>query len=157
MQPSIPNAFAPQHLDVIGGRNDGSVAATLERLSRSLPDISFHYHPEVTPQRASELLQQSSFGWLDYFGKGKMWPGMVLKSGVFAAFCAHGVVPVLFHCEDPISLQGDQIPGPFCISSEATKFPDPEKLRETQRAIYAWYHAHAAARQAARVYAEALI
>lgn len=156
MQPLIPDAFAPEHLDVIGGRNDASIAAMLERLSRSQPGVSFHYQPEVTSQLASELLRQSSFGWLDYFGAGKSWPGMVLKSGVFAALCAHGVVPILSHCEEPISIQGDALPGPYCMTSGATNFPGQEKLRETQQAIYAWYHAHADSRQTGRVYAEAL-
>jgi hypothetical protein len=156
IQPSIPEAFTPQHLDVIGGRNDSSIATSLERLGRSRLGVSYHYHPEVTPQLASELLRQSSFSWLDYFGAGRMWPGMVLKSGVFAALCAHGVVPILSHCEEPISLNGDPLPGVYCMTSGATNFPEPEKLRETQRAIYAWYHAHADSRQAGRVYAEAL-
>lgn len=156
IQPLIPAAFTPQHLDVIGGRNDPSIATSLERLGRSRPGVSYHYHPEVTSQLASELLQQSSFGWLDYFGAGRTWPGMVLKSGVFAALCAHGVVPILSHCEEPISLNGEPLPGLYCMTSGATNFPDPEKLRTTQRAIYAWYHAHADSRQAGRVYAEAL-
>ena len=156
MQPLIPDAFTPQHLDVIGGRNEASIAASLDRLGRSRPGVSYHYHPEVTSQLASELLRQSSFGWLDYFGTGRMWPGMVLKSGVFAALCAHGVVPILSHCEEPISLKGDPLAGPYYVTPGATNFPELEKLRETQRAIYAWYHAHAHSRQAGRVYAEAL-
>jgi hypothetical protein len=156
MQPLIPEAFAPQYLDVIGGRNDDAIAASLERLARARPGVTYRYHPEVTSQRASELLRQSSFGWLDYFGAGRVWPGMVLKSGVFAALCAHGVVPLVSHCEEPISLKGDSLPGPYYMTPGAANFPEPEKLREMQQAIFAWYQAHANSRQAARVYAEAL-
>jgi hypothetical protein len=156
MQPLIPEAFAPEHLDVIGGRNDSAIAARLQRLTRDRPGVTYRYHPEVTSQRASELLRQSSFGWLDYFGAGRVWPGMVLKSGVFAALCAHGAVPLLSHGEEPISLKGDSLPGPYYMTSGVANFPEPEKLREMQQAIYAWYHVHADSRQAARVYSEAL-
>jgi hypothetical protein len=156
LHPLIPEAFAPEHLDVVGGRKEISIQGILDRLSRSCPGLSCHYHPEVSAERASEILRHSSFGWIDYFGAGKMWPGMVLKSTAFAAFCAHGILPVLSHREAPIAINGDALPGPFYITSEAINFPPPEQLRETQQKVYAWYHAHADSHQLARVYAEAL-
>jgi hypothetical protein len=152
----IPEPFAAEHLDVVGGREEISIKSTLDRLSRSRPGLSCHYHPEVSAEFASEILRQSSFGWIDYFGAGKMWPGMVLKSTAFAAFCAHGVVPVLSHREEPMAINGDALPGPYYITPEAINFPSPEQLREIQHNIYAWYHAHAHSRELARVYAEAL-
>jgi hypothetical protein len=152
----IPEPFAAEHLDVVGGREEISIKSTLDRLSRSRPGLSCHYHPEVSAEFASEILRQSSFGWIDYFGAGKMWPGMVLKSTAFAAFCAHGVVPVLSHREEPMAINGDALPGPNYITPEAINFPSPEQLREIQHNIYAWYHAHAHSRELARVYAEAL-
>lgn len=156
LHPLIPEAFAPEHLDVVGGREEISINTTLDRLSRSRPGLSCHYHPEVSAEFASEILRQSSFGWIDYFGAGKVWPGMVLKSTAFAALCAHGVVPVLSHREGPIAINSDVLPGPHYITSGAINFPSPEQLRETQQKVYTWYRAHADARQLARIYAEAL-
>jgi hypothetical protein len=156
LHPLIPDAFAPRSLDIVGGREEISIRKTLDRLSRSRPGLSCHYHPEVSAEMASEILRHSSFGWIDYFGAGKVWPGMVLKSTAFAAFCAHGIVPVLSHREEPIAINGDDLPGPYYITPEAINFPPPEQLREMQQKVYAWYHAHADARQLARVYAEAL-
>jgi hypothetical protein len=152
----IPEPFAPEHLDVIGGQAESSTRTILDRLSRSRPGLSCHYHPEVSAELASEMLRRASFGWVDYFGAGRMWPGMLLKSGAFAAFCAHGIVPVLSHREKPIAIDGDALPGPYYITPETINFPAPEHLRETQQRIYAWYHAHADSHQLARVYAEAL-
>lgn len=152
----IPEAFTPEHLDIVGGREEISIRTALDRLSRSRPGLSCHYYPEVSAERASEILRLSSFGWIDYFGAGKMWPGMVLKSGVFAAFCAHGIVPVLSHREGPIAVNSDALPGPYFITPEAINFPAPAPLREMQQEIYNWYHAHADSRQLARIYAEAL-
>lgn len=152
----IPDAFAPEHLDVVGGHEEVSIRHTLDRLSRSRPGLSCHYYPELSAEAASELLRKSSFGWIDYFGAGKMWPGMVLKSTAFAAFCAHGIVPILSHREDPIAIDGDALPGPYYITPTAVHFPAPERSREIQHAIYTWYHAHADSHRLARLYAEAL-
>jgi hypothetical protein len=154
--PLIPDAFAPEHLDVVGGHDEIAVNAIFDRLRRTRPGLSCHYYPEVTRDLASEVLRRSSFGWLDYFGGGKVWPGMILKSGAFAALCAHGIVPVLSHREAAISLNGDSFPGPYYLTPEAQNLPAPDELRDCRQKICAWYHAHSAARQLARVYAEAL-
>ena len=156
LHPLIPEVFAPEHLDVVGGHEELSIRSALDRLSRSRPRLSCHYHPEVSAEDASEVLRKSSFGWIDYFGAGKMWPGMVLKSTAFAAFCAHGIVPILSHREEPIAHKGDALPGPYYITPGAIHFPVPEQLPETRQKVYSWYHEHADSQQLARVYAEAL-
>jgi hypothetical protein len=153
LRPLIPPMFAPDHLDIVGGREDASIAVIVDRLKR---DLSVHHNPEVGVELASETLRQATFGWLDYFGSGKVWPGMVLKSTAFAALCAHGVIPILSHREDSIAIDGDALPGPFYLSSGAAHFPQPDELPALRRRYYDWYRAHANSQQAARVYAEAL-
>jgi hypothetical protein len=154
--PQIPEPFAPQHLDVVGGREEASIIALLDRLKRSHPDLSVHHYAEVGIDLASEVLRQSSFGFIDYFGTGKVWRGMLLKSTAFAALCAHGVIPVLSHQEEPIAVGGHPLPGPYSLTPSAANFPRLAQVPEMRRQFYDWYHAHAASRQAARVYAEAL-
>ena len=151
--PLIPSPFAPDHLDVVGGRPDSLVVAAIDRLKRG---FSVHHYPEVSVDLASEVLRQSAFGWLDYFGEGKVWPGMVLKSGAFAALCAHGVIPIVSHREDRIAIDGDPLPGPFCLTPRALHFPKPDELPAVRRSCYDWYQAHASSRETARVYAEEL-
>jgi hypothetical protein len=152
----IPEAFAPEHIDVVGGRADVSITAVIDGLKRSRPGLSVHHYSEVTVDLASEVLRQSSFGFFDYFGAGKMWPGMLLKSTAFAALCAHGVIPVLSHREAPIAVNGHALPGPYYITPGAINFPPPGQVHEIRRRFYDWYHAHGDSRQAARIYAEAL-
>jgi hypothetical protein len=41
--------------------------------------------PHLSRQEASDLLTRSRFGYLDYY------PGYLAKSGILAAFCAHGL------------------------------------------------------------------
>ena len=153
LRPLIPPAFAPEHLDVVGGREDASIAAVIDRLKR---ELSVHYNPEVNVDLASETLRQAAFGWLDYFGDGKVWPSMVLKSTAFAALCAHGVIPILSHSEESIAVNGDPLPGPFYILPGAAHFPGAAEVPALRRRCYDWYRAHASSRQVARVYAEAL-
>src|SRR2546430_5537683 len=152
----IPEELAPRHLDVVGGREDVSIVAVLDRLKRNRPDLPVHHYPEVGIDLASEVLRQSSFGFIDYFGAGTVWPGMLLKSTAFAALCAHGVIPVLSHREEPIAVGGDALPGAYYLTPGAANVPQLADVPEIRRQVYDWYHAHAASRQAARVYAEAL-
>jgi hypothetical protein len=156
MQHLIPESFAPENLDIVGGHEEISVRSSLERLSSRCPGLSCRYYPEVAPQIASGILRQSCFALLDYFGAGKVWPGMLLKSSVFGGLCAHGIVPILSHREDAISISGDAMPGPYYLTPEATNFPTLEDLGEVRQEIYRWYHAHGDARRVAEVYAEAL-
>ncbi len=154
--PLIPGDFSPEHVDVVGGHEDSVIAGALVRLKRSHPHLTVHHYPEVGVELASEVLRQSSFGWINYFGAGKVWPGMLLKSTAFAALCAHGVVPIFSHREGPIAIGGDILPGPFYLIPGATNFPPAGQVHEMRRQFYDWYHAHAASRKVARVYAEAL-
>lgn len=149
----IPLAFAPEHLDVIGGRSDVSIMSALDRLKMQM---RVHHYPEVGVHLATELLREAAFGFIDYFGSGQMWPGMVLKSGVFAACCAHGIVPVLSHREEPIAIDGDALPGPYFLKEDAVALPAPGELPDVRRRYYEWYQAHAHSSKAAQVYAKAL-
>ena len=156
MRQAIPSAFAPAQLHVIGGRDEAATRVLIDDLATGSSGLSCSYHPEVSAERASELLRQCSFAWLDYFGHGRMWPGMILKSSAFAACCAHGLVPVLSHREDVFAIEGDPFPSPFFMTPGLVHFPPPDGLRAMREKVYSWYHAHAASQRLARIYAEAL-
>src|SRR5207249_4253272 len=47
-------------------------------------------HHSLSHQAASAILSASRIGVLDYFD------GYLGKSGIFAAYCSHGVMPLLF-------------------------------------------------------------
>ena len=153
LRPMIPPQFAPEHLDVVGGRAQSSISGVVDRLKH---EFSVHQYCEVTVDLASEVLREAAFGWLDYFGAGKVWPNMVLKSTAFAALCAHGVVPILSHRETPITIDDDALPGPFYVTPSGVQFPQPRELPGICRRHAEWYRAHASSRRAAQVYAEAL-
>ncbi|MDQ2825222.1 MAG: hypothetical protein M3R29_07225 [Verrucomicrobiota bacterium] len=154
-QRTILKMYRPEQLDIVGGRDDRVVRDALRDLNP--PDLSCQYYPEVTAERASEILRDCSFAWIDYFGKGKAWPGMIFKSGSFAACCAHGVIPVFSHSETALAVKADPLPGPYFITPSAVNFPELERVAATQQEIYTWYHRHASSRQTARAYAEVLV
>lgn len=157
MQKRIPQIYFPERLEVIGGWRDEMISDFLGQIEKATPGLSCRYNPETTEARASEILQECSFGWLDYFGGQRMWPGMIFKSGSFAAFCAHGIIPILAHEESTPSVDGETFPGLFSITSRANHFPAPERISDLRHEIYCWYHHHASAQRVASDYAQALV
>jgi hypothetical protein len=155
-QQMIPKVYFPERLEIIGGRQDSAIRDLIQALSRVRPGISCRHYPEVTVERASEILSDCSFAWIDYFGKGKAWPGMIFKSGSFAACCAHGVVPVLSHEETGLAVDGDAFPAEYFVSRRAAQFAKQEQISDTRTKIYTWYHRHASAERTAQAYAEVL-
>ena len=156
IQHLIPAPFFPNHLAVIGGRDTKSTREIVERLAREVPGLTCHYHPEVSAEEASHLLTHASFSWLDYFGKSEMCPGMVLKSSVFAACNSHGVVTIFSHREEVLALGRERFPGPWFLTPQGARFPDPAGLSEVREKIYSWYWTHAASPRLAQLYADAL-
>lgn len=156
VQRLIPEKYFPEQLEVIGGCECAEIRDELATLARNWRGLSCRYHPEVDAASASELLSNCSFAWLDYFGKGKVWPGMIFKSSSFAACCAHGIVPILSHGEGPPAFDREPFPAWYFISHSAANFPEPEHLSARREQIYGWYHRHASARRTALAYAEAL-
>jgi hypothetical protein len=152
----IPREFYPATIDVVGGGATPSVRHQLRVTKGIMLDTSIQHHPEISSGNASQILAACSFGWLDYFGPGKAWPGMIFKSGSFAALYAHGIIPVLAHKEPPLSLGSDPLPGPFFCMPKAVKFPERERLGETRDALHAWYNRNASSVHAAAIFAEAL-
>lgn len=147
----IPEWCAPRIIDAIGGRSDAAIQDAIWQWESMNPAVAVQHHPGVSANDASAILQRAAFGWLDYFGSGKIWPGMILKSGSFAALCAHGVIPVCRHREEAIVVNGDRLPI-FGLD----QLPNREAAGETAMRIHEWYSRNASSRHTAQVYAEAL-
>jgi hypothetical protein len=152
----IPETYFPERLAVIGGHPNKEIHDLLKRIRGSMSGMAVDYHPEIAAEHASAILDRCSFGWIDYFGDQKPWPGMILKSGSFAAFCAHGVIPVSAYEETAPSVSGDKFPGLYFVTPQEACFPEVKQMAVIQRRIYDWYHKHASATHAAAAYAEAL-
>jgi hypothetical protein len=96
----------------------------------------------VLPQRAvSELLQQARFGFLAY-------PlDFIGKSGVFAAYAAHGVVPIVFS-DKQSSFDGLQPSRHFLDGLRFGTRVGAEDLASIQGKLFTWYTSHSVKVQA---------
>jgi len=149
---SIPDAFAPRELCVIGGEDNDAVRRDLGQLR----NIESQYHPALKAESASELLLSCSFGWLDYFRQRHVPTDTILKSASFASYCAHGVIPVFPHDGSAIALRGDRLPGPYFVSPGRSNLPPTEERAEVAARIYDWYRRHASVKHLAGAIAEFL-
>jgi hypothetical protein len=136
----LPPELFPAHLDLIGGNENPEIRALM---SKTLP-FTIDYYPEVTHEFASSLLTKASFSFIDYFNDKtqRFYPGLVFKSGTFAANSAHGVVTIFNHAEPASSLADTRFPDFFTMSEERLHLPDPCHLHALRAKIYEWYQHH---------------
>jgi hypothetical protein len=77
---------------------------------------------------------QTAFGYLAYP------PNCLAKSGVFAAYAAHGVIPVIAqHFREEFDGLRD---GVHLLSPQTVLATDPDGLEECSRAAWRWYAGH---------------
>lgn len=135
----IPEQFAPRELFVVGGSDNSGVRQTLNGEKK----IRTHYCPQVEAKIASGILAGCAFGWMDYFHHPAVPMPVILKSTAFAAYCAHGVIPVLPHSGSVIDLGGDALPGPFFVAPSGQNLPLESERATTARLIQSWYERNA--------------
>lgn len=148
----IPAPFFPRELFVLGGYDNPATRSLLV----DLPGVRSEYYPQIGVAEASPILSSCSFAWLDYFHRTDVPTNAVLKSGAFAAACAHGVIPILPSRGSAISLEGDRLPGPFFVDSGSCELPAVEDRATVAAAYYNWYQRHASSDQLARGISRAL-
>jgi hypothetical protein len=146
----IPESAQPRELFLLGGEENRSVRSLLNAAKA----FTINYRPEISIADASEILSTCSFGWIDYFEQPGPPTVVVLKSGSFAALCAHGVIPVFPYPGSAIYISDDYLPGPFFVNHDRHDLP--RDRAETARAIYDWYHRRVAWEHLARGVSDAL-
>jgi hypothetical protein len=90
-------------------------------------------HGHLPPSEVSALLRSARFGVLDY-GRSTLD-----KSGVFAAYCAHGVVPIVFRHSTPHSSAVRE--GRHFLIPSSPELTRADPLRLSQDA-HRWYSDH---------------
>jgi len=149
---SVSEPFAPRELFVVGGADRSAICKTLTDNS----DIAAHYLPNVDVAIASGILMSCAFGWIDYFERADVPTAAILKSTTFAAYCAHGVIPI-FPCEGSrIALHGDALPGPFFVTEADHYLPKDVERPAIAVRTYEWYRRNASSEQLAGGVASAL-
>jgi hypothetical protein len=150
--PLITTAYAPRELFLVGGPDRVDIRTRLARLQ----NIRTHYHPNVDHKLAAEILSSCAFAWIDYFHQPDVPMATILKSTVFAAFCAHGVIPVFPRAGSPIQLSNDLLPGPFFVTASRQNLPSEPERAEVAQSLHDWYHRNASSKQLAATVAAAI-
>lgn len=145
-----PDIF-PRELLIVGGSENPQIRALLN----DLPAIRSEYYPRVSVSEASPLLASCSFAWIDYFHRANVPTDTILKSGAFAAACAHGLIPIFPHGGSSISLEDDRLPGPFFID-RSFNLPPADGRARIAASFYDWYQRNASSDHLVRGIAGAL-
>jgi glycosyltransferase involved in cell wall biosynthesis len=107
----------------------------------AVPVVEMGYQ---SPESVSELLQQAIAGWTLYDAN------LLSKSGIFAAYCAHGLIPIVTSPQAPRPIANEE-PPPYLFIKTAQqvdgRLSDPALQLLADRANY-WYHDHTLDRQA---------
>jgi hypothetical protein len=147
----IPEPYKPKELLVVGGTDDPEVRVLLE----ALPGVRTTYHPQVETARAAELISTCSFAWIDYFHRPEVAMATILKSTIFAAFCAHGVIPVFPHRGSSIQLGENRLPGPYYVTDAGSHLPAEEECVQIAQSFHQWYRRNASSEHLAQIVATA--
>jgi hypothetical protein len=148
----IPETVSPQELYLLGGKQNAAVRDAVARLG----EARCYYQPEIEASAASEILSTCSFGWIDYFQQRHVPTDVILKSGSFASYCAHGVIPVVPHITSAIELRGERMPGLCFVESNGSNLPAPAERARISEAVYNWYRRHGSVTHLARAVAASL-
>lgn len=148
----IPPPCTPRELLVVGGAEDGEIRARLS----GLQDIEAHYYPQIDDRTAAEILSTCCWAWIDYFHQSSVPTATILKSTVFAALCAHGVIPVFPHDGAPIRLRRDALPGPFFVTQAGQNLPAEAGRAEVAQSFHDWYRRNASSQHLAETVAAAV-
>ncbi len=149
---AIPAQFSPRELYLIGGQPNETVRANLRRLQ----GLKVEYLPGIEATAASDILSSCSFAWLDYFREPEPPAGAILKSTAFAAYLAHGVIPIVPHSGLSVQVRDDGMPGPFFVGPSGQSLPAEAERASTALALYEWYQRHASSRHLAATIASTL-
>jgi hypothetical protein len=133
----IPESIVPRKLFVLGGSENPMTRLLLADLG-----IESDYRPQIGATEASEILRMCSYTWINYFHRPDVDTAVILKSSAFAAACAHAVIPVFPHRGTPISIEGDQLPGPFWVEASCCQIPSANERSDVAAKIYGWYQQH---------------
>jgi len=91
-----------------------------------------------SPTAISRLMQTAKAGFFDNYSR---LPGSLGKSGVFAAYAAHGLLPVTWR-PDPSEQDGLESGTHYLAVSDAQAAVSSEALQRIATAAHQWYQTH---------------
>jgi hypothetical protein len=111
------------------------IGSALENDVQGVSDLPVTFHGELDGKRVSEILLDSVAGVIDYP------ENMLSKSTVFAAFCAHRMLPFVAGYRQPESSDGLKAGVDYQIIGGAGSL-NPTHQQKTADSAFGWYQKH---------------
>jgi SH3-like domain-containing protein len=118
------------------------IGSSLDFKFSCLKTVSIEVMGEQPASKISEIFLNSQAGLLSYN------PDFLAKSTIFAAYCAHGLLPVSANCSTSI-IDGIEPGKHYWLPKEQTaEYNSWAELQAIADNAYAWYQSHSLSRQA---------
>jgi hypothetical protein len=135
----FPEFLKPSHVTIIGGSNSDEVIHALNNLREK--NIEVLYIPSASSEKCSEIFAKTKYCYIDYFNeKMAVNPELLLKSGVFAASNAHGVITVVPSSGFENFSSSSSHPGVIWKKGNTWQGLNEDSL--CSKSILNWYHNH---------------
>lgn len=135
----FPEFLKPSHVTIIGGSNSDEVIHAINNLREK--NVAVLYIPSASGEKCSEIFAKAQYCYIDYFNK-KMAVNtqLLLKSGVFAAANAHGVITVVPSSGFENFSSSSYHPGVIWKKGNTWQGLNEDSL--CSKSILNWYHNH---------------
>jgi hypothetical protein len=100
---------------------------------------------ELEADEISNILAESAIGMINYANDA------LIKSSVFAAYCAHGVLPIV-HMAEVSSMEGLRHRLNYIMLDHGIDFNSLGDCQKIADRAYRWYHTHSAAEHASKLH-----
>lgn len=153
--PLIKTAQAINTVNILGGYKSEVVIDLISEIKQQVPSVN--YYPMIQNQEAKNIFKISKFCYMYYFNHDLVEnPTLIFKSGVFAASCSYGVIPVFGNegMEDAIGVF--EHPGFVFLKNSQFKFPDNNKLNELSKDLFYWYQKRSTVETAVNIFLNAI-
>lgn len=135
----IRESLAVEKVFIVGGIYNDEIRALADKISLSIPDVD--YIPEALSRHISDVFRQSQFCYMNYFSQDlQSDSALIFKSGVFAAACSHGVIPVFGNPGMDCAI--GQLNHPGFLVKENGRFNtlETDELHSLSARIFDWYY-----------------
>lgn len=135
----FPESLRPSHVTIIGGGDSDEVFHAINNLKEK--NVEVLHLPSASAEKCSEIFAKAKYCYINYFDeKTAINPDLLLKSGVFAAANAHGVITVVPSSGFENFASSSSYPG--VISRDGSRWHGYDEDSLSSDSILNWYHTH---------------
>jgi hypothetical protein len=145
----IRKTYQIDSINIIGGVKNDYILHHIKRIKQFVPCVN--YLPEIPSLQVSQIFRKSRFCYLNYFSKNiDSNTALIFKSGVFAAACSHGVIPVFCNVGMEYAMNYLEHPGYIFIKNGQLNIFSDHELDHLANNLISWYNKYCSAEMSAK-------